>query len=177
MKKLFVLLLMLPMVAFAQNEKVKTKYEDFASKTGVCTIVNYKVPEVILVAAYGDGQYKDKVSFSLEKMTINNSSLTFLQMIHQKYDNVSSAMLEASDVKALYNAIKEMMNKRQNPKPEGAAGVKYLFLGNDGVSVECDNDSWKIRLERFTKDEIWIADIEPFCNRLQEVIQQIDKIK
>ncbi len=175
MKKLFILLLMLPMVAFAQNEKGKTKYEDFASKTGVCTIVDYKVPEVELVSGAGR-LFKEIVSFSLKKMTINNSSLTFLQIIHQDYNNVSSAMLEASDVKALYNAIKEMTNKRQNPKPEGAAGVKYLFLGNDGVSVECDNDSWTIRLERFTKDKIWIADIEPFCNRLQEVIQQIDTI-
>ena len=177
MKKFLFLFLILPMVALAQNEKGKTKYEEFASKSGVCTIVNYKVPDVVLVAAYGDGKYSSKVSFSLEKMTIGNTSLTFLNMSHRNYNDASSAMLEASDVIALYNAIKEMMNKRQNPKPEGANGVKYIFLGNDGVSVECNNDSWTIKLERFSKDEIWIKDIEPFSNRLQEIIQQINTIK
>ena len=167
---------MLPMLAFAQKEGNKTKYEEFASKSGVFTVINYEVPTVELVAAYGEGKYTRKVSFSLIKMIVGNTSSTVLSILHSDYSHASSAMLEASDVKALYNAIKEMMAKRQTPKPEGATNVKYIFLGNDGVSVECDNESWTIKLEKFSEDKIWIKDITPLSNRLQEVIQQIDSI-
>ena len=178
MKKFLILLLMLPIVAFAQkSNEQKSKYEDFISKTGVCTTITYKIPSVEIEAAYGEGQYKETISFSLEKITIGNASLTFLELFHSKFDEVSSAMIEASDVKAIYNAIAEMQKIRKNPKPEGAASVKHTFFGNDGVSVECNDNSWTIRLERYNKDNIWIKDIEPFSNRLQEIIQKIDSIK
>lgn len=192
MRKIFLLLLLLlPVIGNAQRslkpqkaivtqkepEKQATKFEDFISKPGVCTIVSYKVPEIVLTAAYGDGKYTDKISFVLEKYTISNLSVVFLSMHHSDYDKASTAIIEASEVKALFDAINEMTKKKQIPKPEGAAGIKHTFISKDGIFIEYSNDSWRIKLEKYSKDEIWITDIEPFNNRLQEVIQKIETIQ
>ena len=185
------LLLILPVIGNAQKslklqkatvtqkepENQVIKYEDFISKSGVCTIVSYKVPEIVLTTAYGDGKYTDKISFLLEKYTISNLSIVFLSMQHSRYDNASTAIIEASEIKALSEAINEMTKKKQTPKPDGAAGIKHTFVSNDGIYVEYSNDSWRIKLERYSKDEIWITDIEPFNNRLKEVIQQVETIQ
>ena len=179
MKKLLLLLLMLPMVAFAQSGKdQKSKYEDFMSKSGnVCTILEYNLPPLEVASAYGTTP--EKISFTIQKFSIANSSLSFLQIFHTRWDEASSAMIEASDVKLMLNAIKEIKGKKDSPVPEGAT-AQYLFLGNDGVTVKLkgkDRDIWEIKLERYTKDDISIKDIDSFIGKLEEIVQKMDSIK
>lgn len=172
---LFVLSFLLPSLLFAQNEN-KSKYNEFLSTSKLITTVTYSIPEVVLTAAYGEGKYTEKVSFSIEKMSNDKSSSLFLVIRHNQFDNASYVILESADVKELYASLKQIQDKSKTPKPEDAVSIVYTYMGNSGLSVKYEKD-WTIQLERYNKDKIWVSDIEPLCQRLNEIIQQMETLK
>lgn len=46
-------------------------------------------------------RHSDKLTFSIEKISIGNASASFLQINHNKYDEASFVMMEESNVKDL----------------------------------------------------------------------------
>ncbi len=192
MKKFyFVLLLMLPVVANAQRSTPNTKnasvpkvtsYEDFVSKSGVVyTTYSYPIDavEIVWKSSYS---FTTRLAFSIEKVSIGNTSASFLQISHIQSDEVtryaatSSVMMEESNVKDLCNSLIKMKEIIKKPIPEGAKAL-YSYINNDGVAVLYEKDEWRIQLERSTKDLIVTSDIDSIITKLQEIIQKFESIK
>lgn len=156
-------------------EKKSTKYEDVISKSGnVLTELSYKLPN-LEIPYYYSSSTKVIFCFYIKKLVIGNISFTFLKIDHPGL-NRTEALIEASNVKVLCNAIKEMKEKQQKPVPEGAT-AQYSYLGNEGVYIELSGDMWTIHLNGLGNDPIYIKDIDVLYNRLQEIIPKIDSIK
>ncbi len=197
MKKIcLVLLLLLPVVVNAQrsttnprsataqkatgtqkeSEKGTTKYEDLVSKSGVVfTTYTYPMGEVLLPWSVSSSSYTEKISFSIEKIVIDNIGISYLQVTHRGYDEISSAMVEETNVKEWYNALIKMKEICKNPVPEGAS-AKYYYLNPDGI-VMTYQKGWRIQLEKITKDNFPADNIDPLITKLQEVIQKFDTIR
>lgn len=172
---LFVMSIFVPTLLFAQNE-TKSKYDEFLSTAKLITTVTYSIPEVTLTAAYGDGKYTDNISFYIEKLSNDKSSLLILVIRHHQFDQASCAILESSEVKELYASLKQIQDKSKTPKPEEAKSIAYTYMGDSGLSVKYEKD-WTIKLEKYNKDQIWVSDIEPLCVRLNEIIQRMETLK
>lgn len=169
------MLILLPSLLFAQNEN-KSKYDEFLSSSKLITTVTYSIPDVTLTTAYGDGKYTESISFSIDKMSDDKSSSLFLVIRHHKFDEASYVILESSEVKELYASLKLIQDKINMPKPEEAVSISYSYMSDSGLSVKYEKD-WTIKLERYNKDHIWVSDIEPLCERLNEIIQRMEALK
>ena len=184
MRKIILFLLVLPIVANAQkvsttqkeSEKKTIKYEDFISKNGVvCTTYTYPIDDIELVWNTSTSTFKDKLSFHIEKMIVGNTSVSFLNISHNKYDGASSVMIEETNVKDLCSALNKIKEISKKQVPEGAR-AEYTYLNNDGIYIYFSGDLWKIKLEKFDKDTIYASDIDPLINKLQEIMQKMASI-
>lgn len=172
-KVLIALAMMMPLVAFAQDdsEKQQTKFEQLASKTGkLSKFVDVKMPRLgYLETSIRTvlGEQENKYFYRIEKPETSTT-------------NERIAMIEYSDLVEINKALTKLLSQVDADCNSNPDYLENRFITEDGfrIGYYVDNGkaNWFIRLERYGKSTVFIKK-EELAKNFPLAQQKIEELK
>lgn len=180
MKKiLLVLLVLMPLVSFAQNDAAKklTKFEQLSSKTGkISKFVDVNLPNIPLSFL---GTLETSVRTLMGEQV--NAYFYRLEEPETSRSNAHIAMIEYSDLVEINKALAKLCTEVNT---DCAANPDYLenkFITNDGFEigyyVSKGKASWYIKLERYSNSSVFIKNAETLTENFSNAQKKIEELK
>lgn len=180
MKKiLLVLLVLMPLVSFAQNDAAKklTKFEQLSSKTGkISKFVDVNLPNIPL-------SFLGTLETSVRTLMGEQANAYFyrLEEPETSRSNAHIAMIEYSDLVEINKALAKLCTEVDT---DCAANPDYLenkFITNDGFEigyyVSKGMASWYIKLERYSNSSVFIKNAETLTENFSNAQKKIEELK
>ena len=160
-----------------EAQKVETKMEAFASKTGiVIKFVDYNLPNLKL-------SYGSVAESRIRKIISGNESKYFYQIENQGKYSSYTASIEYSDLVEVIKAIKSLSSEVEKDISLNPDYLENKFTTSDGFQVgyyiSKGKASWYLRLEKYGSDNTVFVkdgnDIEPAFSAAKTKIEELKK--
>lgn len=134
MKKLVLILLLTPVLAFAQNAEVTrlTKYEQLMSISATkVKFYDINLPDIILPNGHANFPFK----ICIRTVIINNKKGYFLSILHKDEAGKLEAMIEYSDLVKLNKALKDLTEEVSNDTVTECDYIENKYVTIDGFNI------------------------------------------
>lgn len=173
MKRLLLLLLLLPLMSFAQDdsERQQTKFEQLASKTGkISKFVDVNMPRLSYLETSIRtilGEQKNEYFYRIEKPETSSSVSKI-------------AMIEYSDLVEINKALAKLLNEVDSDCLSNPDYLENRFITEDGFRigyyVNDGKANWFVRLDRYGKSTVFIKK-EVLAENFPAAQKKIEELK